>query len=115
MNAQWKKFDGSDDQIREILNAKDGVIFNYVTGEEDHQIYSPEKDKYHLWNRFETKAIDEYMLCNPHPHADMIIEWARTGMEVYQYLMGMNRWVKVDYPNWLPGNKYSFNPDGDGK
>lgn len=45
----------------------------------------------------------------PHVHADMIIEWARTGKKVQAY--ACEEWVDTDAPHWLPGRKYRFKPE----
>ena len=111
MSAQWKKFTGSEEQIREILNAKDGAKLRYcmVDGDFDSKkIFVSDLTK-HLGN----KSISEYLICQPHPHAEMIIEWARTGREVYFYSDHFKKWRLSTIPVWNEKDKYSFNPDGD--
>jgi hypothetical protein len=44
----------------------------------------------------------------------MIIEWARTGREVYVFNIEAKEWQITHNPWWMPNYKYSFNPDGDG-
>ena len=44
----------------------------------------------------------------PHIHADMIIEWARTGKKVQTLFCG--RWEDCE-PGWNPRLEYRFKPE----
>ena len=124
--AQWVKYDGSDEQIAEIENVKNGwlVIFYDGTQSEIHKGYPGKSVNMH--------AIQKYLICNPHPYADMICQWARTGQPVwvrpkkpYEFkvsdyenhpttkLMVDNKGVYfiTTTPNWnIPGAEYIFTP-----
>jgi hypothetical protein len=111
--TEWKKFLGSDEQISEILNAKDG--FKWLNqGIESDVLFASNSFEWRSLFTDIAASLDnvEYLILNPHPHADMIIEWARTGREVYYYHEGMGIWELDDEPTWSQRIKYSFNPDG---
>ncbi|SFI31658.1 hypothetical protein [Nitrosomonas sp. Nm34] len=107
--STWKKFTGSEEQLSEIKESKHGWIVKWKDGTLS-SIFDDdgENHDFHLVNFYE---VAEYMICQPHPHSEMIIEWARTGREVYWY-NGCGQWVIDDNPVWWPDMKYSFNPDG---
>ena len=85
MNApEWVEYDGSEGQIEEIKSASNGVIFEYVGSFGiDTSVFKYAKDKYHIDNRLENKAIAKYLICQPHPYADLIKIWADTGCPVW--------------------------------
>ena len=111
--TEWKKYTGSDEQIAEInesvnfmLKRIDGVV---------SVISSPPLD---------LSAIDEtieYLICNPHPLADMICQQARTGQPVWvRYTLEWDRrsdTIETDCttsPDWnIPNAEYSFTPFDD--
>jgi len=109
--TEWKKYNGSDEQIEEILDAKNGFTFRYITttGLAQSRVYT---DINEIQRFFRCDEIAEYLICNPHPLEDMICQQARTGQEV---------WVKdkshkfcqsvTNTPDWnIPGAEYSFTP-----
>ena len=65
MNApEWIEYTGSEDQIKEIKSASNGVIFEYVGSFGiDTSVFKYAKDKYHIDNRLENKAIAKYLIC----------------------------------------------------
>lgn len=106
MTAQWIKYDGSDKQIAELCKADKefGFMVLWKNGDYSGVIKND-------WSGFD-KDIDKYLICEPHPYADMIGQWARTGQPV---------WVKdkshkfcqsvTNTPDWnIPGAEYSFTP-----
>jgi len=104
MTAQWVKYDGSEEQIAEMENAKNGFIckndYGYTWG-----------DVYIDWSKCPIGAT-HYLICNPHPYADMICQWARTGQPVW-VKEGKNHARPFIYetntPDWnIPGAEYSF-------
>ena len=44
-----------------------------------------------------------------HKHADMIIEWAKTGKSVQFY--NDNEWEDIDKPAWIDTLEYRFKPE----
>ena len=82
--AKWIEYTGSDEQIEEIKAADNGVMFEYVAGiGTDNFIFKYKDDRYHIDNRIANKAISKYLICEPHPYADLIKIWADTGCEVW--------------------------------
>ena len=118
MTAQWVKYDGSDEQIAEIENVKNGwlVIFYDGTQSEIHKGYPGKSVNMH--------AIQKYLICNPHPYADMICQQARAGQPVYIKIPTVAERVDTgartnmyfrhectNTPDWnIPGAEYSFTP-----
>jgi hypothetical protein len=92
--ANWIKFDGSEEHKRIIrLNE---VIFKLKDGGENK--YAP------------LSNVDSFLICEPHPHRDMIIEWANTGRPVYVKYKGHKEFVIDDTPVWYLNCEYSFDP-----
>jgi len=79
MTPQWVKYDGSDEQIYEIMGSKYGFIT---------------EDNVHIECTSDCiipdilSIGDKYLLCDHHPYADMICQWARTGQPVYARAIG---------------------------
>lgn len=116
--SEWIKFDGRDEHIAEIKNNRNGYIVRGTN----------------LSNRirvaFDLSGIDtdnfEYLICNPHPLADMIIRWAQTGQPVWvkapEGSWGMRNHQEIGRnaefvfyvtttPDWnIPNAEYSFTP-----
>lgn len=77
MKAHWVKYDGSDEQIAEIKSNTHGYIVRDDLGMLSNRVRVS----------FDLEGISilpfEYLICSPHPHADMICQWARTGQPVW--------------------------------
>jgi len=113
MATNWIPYDGSDEQIAEIQQSNGFVIRR--EGRLDSPILKSGHDG--LYNGAErfylSDEITHYLICNPHPLADMISRQAYTGQPV---------WIKVKHyaehpvvmstkPNWnIPNAEYSFTP-----
>lgn len=83
----------------------DGMKGDYPSGIMFRDKDGNESSINNLVNRDVSQTIwTEYLICEPHPHAEMIIEWAKTGRPVY--------WngVQISNPGWDAYEKYSFNP-----
>ena len=83
-------------------------------------------DETHLRGHLETWEVTNYLICNPHPLADMIERWARTGQPAWiktfieMPYAGLpildERIQKTNKPDWnIPGAEYSFTPFKDEK
>ena len=97
MTAQWVKFDGSDEQIAGMKDAEHGFIAKNITSQSSimsvkfNQLfihrqkapYLPELFGNKLENFLTYNNTVEYLICDPHPSADMICKWARTGQPVW--------------------------------
>jgi len=97
MTAQWVKYDGSDEQIAEMRNAKHGFMaknitsmssvmsikFNQLFIQGQKGPYLPELLGNKLENFLARNNTIEYLICSPQPYADMICQWAHTGQPVW--------------------------------
>ena len=116
--ATWLDYSGSDEQICEIKSAEHGVMFWYIADYGiDRVIYRYKDNRYHIDNRIETKVISKYLICEPHPYADVIDIWRLTGCEVWSRYewrdsTGPHSETYVtDEPNWnIPGAEYRLTP-----
>ena len=117
MSAEWEEYTGSDEQIDEMCNSIDGYVLKLSDGTTTElSIGGPyrdsESDTYH------GLQISHYLICNPHPLADMICQQARTGQPVWvRYTLEWDRrsdTVEIDCtttPDWnIPNAEYSFTP-----
>ena len=125
--ANWIEYTGSDEQIREIKANTHGYMVRNIppiTG----FIFSPRiRYDFELSGRSEVKF--EYLICQPHPYADLIKIWARTGCEVYirityqgskdEFPELAEHIISVEHietyctnePDWnIPGAEYSLTP-----
>lgn len=127
--TEWKKFTGLHEQIDEMWNTKNGYLVRSPEGANDRIRYAQQRRP--DFNEFaqhcgEASHVTEYLICNPHPLADMIKQWADTGQPVYIKCLGAEIHC-LDYtserftgnhtiyetvtPNWhIPGAEYSFEP-----
>ena len=97
--AKWIEYTGSDEQIRELKANTHGYMVRNIppiTG----FILSPR-----IRYAFELSGISEvkfeYLICEPHPYADIIKIWADTGCEV---------WIKPHKPYSFKISDYENNP-----
>ena len=119
--TEWKEYTGSDEQIAEMQEAQYGVLIDGcdeildVSDMVSLESYMNEQDKH------------KYLICQPHPLADMICQQARTGQLVlvkftsakfvdndrYEF-MSAHKCYSVyvtTRPDWnIPEAKYSFMP-----
>lgn len=122
--SEWKQFIGSDEQIAEINNCEHGYLLRYKNFNESDIIDVYVRAEYLI-------DVTHYLICNPHPLADMIIRQAQTGQPVFiklpPYMIGglEEYWNETrDYeinidnypsvittttPDWnIPNAEYSF-------
>lgn len=120
MTAQWVAYTGSDEQIAEMKKANDGYLLRCNDG-----IDVP-YNEYEYLHENHKEVVTHYLICNPHPLADMIIQQARTGQPVYVKVLretwGMFKHTFIRHeekhtiyvtatPNWnIPNAEYSFIP-----
>ena len=88
-NTQWVKYDGSDKQIAEMKASRD-VIIRFKSSYELLRSSCFVDD---FNDRLAYGTVTHYLICNPHPYADMICQWARTGQQV---------WVKTTCIGYRP-------------
>jgi len=103
--TEWKEYTGSDEQIAEISNTPCGFILRYPTGVQTEifkRIGSSYVGEYidsrrrmlsgdNLKEVLTKHKITNYIICNPHPLADMICQQARTGQPVWWRNKSNNR------------------------
>jgi hypothetical protein len=111
MAAQWKKFDGTDEQIKEMEESDHGYIFRYIP---PGGKFEEESDISNGAAQCIAKArlgfdITEYLICQPRRHADMIIRQAKTGQPAYVKADISNKWDLIKNPAWSERCEYSFN------
>ena len=120
---EWIKYDGSDEQIRDILSSKADVLFRYSNGV--HRLRSSM-----FTGDWKHRTLTHYLICQPHPYADLIKIWADTGCPVWVKVTKRNDWVRYidgvyykpramvhEYlepttkPDWnIPGAEYRLTP-----
>lgn len=86
MNApEWIEYNGSDKQIAEMLFAanKHGVMIIHHNGELCPAIFTDANELYQHLDKRTKYPIKAFLLCKPHPYADLIKIWADTGCPVY--------------------------------
>ena len=77
--AEWKKYTGSDEQIAEMKASRD-VIIRFKSSYELLRSSCFVDD---FNDRLANGTVTAYLICDPHPYADMICQQARTGQEVW--------------------------------
>lgn len=119
--SEWKKYEGTDEQIEEMLNAEHGFIIRSrgIESKITHKI-----DRRGL-----LVHCDEYLICEEHHLADMICRQAATGQPVWikkpAYAERIDTLARTEIyylyevtttPNWnIPRAEYSFEPFEEGK
>jgi len=112
--AEWKEYTGSDEQIEDMRNA---FMCRNRYGNELASIFngncfvSAEHKKIFL----KDNEITQYLICEPHPLADMICQQARTGQPVWIRFVAQDINKMIGYettkPDWnIPNAEYSFTP-----
>ena len=99
--SEWKVWEGSTEQFDEINKSfsEHGVLFRLDTGKDIEPYYS-----------FTKRIFTHYLICNPHPLADMICQQARTGQPVWwKYKTRTEVYQCAGNPDWDDVNcEYSF-------
>ena len=130
--SEWIEYTGSNEQIAEMRNAGHGFMaknitsmssvmsikFNQLFIQGQKGPYLPELFGNKLENFLTHNNTIEYLICTPHPYADTICQWARTGQPVWiRYkgifpINGSNIYSYVtNAPDWnIPGAEYSLTP-----
>ena len=126
--SEWIKYDGSDKQIREIKSAKSYLVMGIDIGEECSRFVSGPlvwvdtsdhidqriRAQSNLKEQMEASNVTHYLICQPHPYADLIKIWADTGCEVWVKEGKSHRQPFIyvtDKPDWnIPGAEYRLTP-----
>ena len=78
--SEWIEYTGSDEQKKELASARTGFIVRWADGKLSYP-YSMQytvQEIEEAWGKF-----THYLICQPHPYADLIKIWADTGCPVY--------------------------------
>ncbi len=123
--TEWIAYTGSDEQIAEMQEAQHGVLFKG-----DTEIYDV-SDMVCVDSYIKNIGITHYLICNPHPLANMICQQARTGQPVWVKLSAVPNSIYTHFintfalvsahagysvyvtnkPDWdIPDAEYSFEP-----
>ena len=106
---EWIKYDGSDEQIRDILGSKADVLFRYSNGV--HRLRSSM-----FTGDWKHRTLTHYLICQPHPYADLIDIWRLSGCPVwvrYRNALSPKNFIveETNKPDWnIPGAEYSLTP-----
>lgn len=95
MTAEWIEYTGSDEQNETLFDTPYGFLIKNSNYEVLGPIFSFEAVPADFF-------VSHYLICNPHPNADMICQQARTGQPV---------WIKVPLKNNDVPNNYANHPD----
>lgn len=112
--SEWIKYTGSDEQIDEIMKCTGFIVDSqYSVFKAVSTFRSVHKsDKRWLIDHFSEYDVKQYLICNPHPLADMICQQARTGQPVWvkEGIDCMKPFIYETYhPDWnIPNTEYSF-------
>ena len=116
---EWIEYDGSDEQIKEMLFAanKHGVMIIHHNGELCPAIFTDANELAQHLDKRTKYPIKMFLLCQPHPYADLIKIWADTGCPVWVkrpiavLRIGEPIVFKTTNPDWnIPGAEYRLTP-----
>lgn len=132
--AKWKVYTESDEQIEEmckpgciyaVMDVSGKVFGPYVWFDTSNHPDPRLREFNDLKSQLSTASVKQYIVCEPHPYADIIEIWARTGCEVYicehhnNYYDGILESTDCFYhpptnkPDWnIPGAEYRLTPFG---
>ena len=102
--SKWKKYTGSDEQIAEIKNTKNGYVVRRKSGEEVCFLSIEYKCRY--------EDVVSYWIIPDDPLREMKIRQAVTGQPVWTRRKIENEyfyWLPTTTPDWhIPNAEYSF-------
>lgn len=113
--SEWEEYTGSDEQIAEMRNCKNGFLLRSSDHMYEHEIIYADAD----FSCIDVFNVTHYLICNPHPLADMICQQARTGQPVWVRHEKYNdktggvtyQTFRMITPDWnIPNAEYSFTP-----
>ena len=129
--SEWIEYTGSDDQIEEIKSARSYLVMCIDIGEECSKFISGPfvwvdtsdhidpriRAQSDLKEQMEASDVTHYLICQPHPYADLIKIWADTGCPVWVkrpiavLRIGEPIVFKTTNPYWnIPGAEYRLTP-----
>ena len=137
--AKWIEYTGSDEHIEEmckpgciyaVMDVSGKVFGPYVWFDTSNHPDPRLREFNDLKSQLNTASIKQYIICEPHPYADLIKIWADTGCPVWVKVTKRNDWVRYidgvyykpramvhEYlepttkPDWnIPGAEYRLTP-----
>lgn len=141
--SEWKEYTGSDGQIAQMRQSEHGFVARNTSSVSSimsiklNQLFISGQKNPYLPELFGNKVSEflnynnttHYLICDPHPLADMICKQARTGQPVWVKMETSTYWViamrgfdliyqdpvvsviKSTTPDWnIPDAAYSFTP-----
>lgn len=122
-NPEWKEYTGSDEQIAEMEESCNGILIQLDTiiGKDKSRMVDSYDELIDLGYK---NFITHYLICNPHPRAD-INRPACPGLLaclcklLHKSLLSPGPWdkawrkemLRTNTPDWnIPGAEYSFTP-----
>lgn len=127
--SEWVKYTGAEEQLDAMLTSQDGFIVDSsdsVFSRRSRIRFEPsEENKEWLKGLLSNGGVQKYLICEPHPLADMIGQQADTGQPVWvlypedseevprsEFAMSSRGpMYKTTTPEWnIPGAEYSFTP-----
>lgn len=87
MPEDWIKYTGSDEQLKELLTTDKKFIvdnqWSIFRTPTNLSLLATEDNLNWLGALLRDTKVNKYLICNPHPYADMIKQWADTGQPVW--------------------------------
>jgi len=96
--SEWKEYTGSDEQIAEMRNCENGFIIRSSDHMYSNEIIYSDAD----FSCIDAFNVTHYLICNPHPRADMIFQQAMTGQPV---------WIRIKLINNTAPNNFANHPN----
>ena len=130
--SEWIEYTGSDEQLKELLTTKSKFMVSVFHKPTTLNMPATEDNLNWLAALLRDTKVKNYLICQPHPYADLIKIWADTGCPVWvrptkpyefkisDYLNHPTTRLMVDgkgvylittTPDWnIPGAEYSLTP-----
>lgn len=122
---EWIEYTGSDEQITELLTTdrKFMVDNRWSVFHKPTTLNLPATEDNLNWLAalLRDTQVKKYLICQPHPYADLIKIWADTGCPVWVQVTSGSEdgdWLEnlppTTKPDWnIPGAEYSLTPFND--
>ena len=132
--GEWIEYTGSDEQLKELLTTKSKFMVDnkWSVFHKPTTLNMPATEDNLNWLAalLRDTKVKNYLICQPHPYADLIKIWADTGCPVWVKVTKRNDWVRYidgvyykpramvhEYlepttkPDWnIPGAEYRLTP-----
>lgn len=110
--AKWIDYTGSDEQIDEmckpgcsyaVMDVSGKVFGPYVWFDTSNHPDPRLREFNDLKSQLNTASIKQYLICEPHPYADIIKIWADTGCPVWYRFKAteFEPGIETEEPDWF--------------